>query len=648
MEAKSIMTASMALLITSLAVTARAPIEPSAVRREGQQKQLVAEGRAWVVEASDGKVLAYLVDGDTVVGARPCMKVMEWRIVPQWSKPSYHCAVCEEDGKVWMFPPGASSPDLLYDFKAGPGDEVVTDEGVWVDGYGYWGRVARTIDHIDHVTVDGRKFKRQFVNDEQGNLVDVWVEGVGGSSLFGQGLRDASPVLSCLMDGDEVFSKSDFTCAEAESAPFHRLLAVGKKWNQCHTDACTPAGDYAFDYEIKGDTVIGGVRHYKLFAHNYENKGGEKELGLLLEANKRVYSIWTDMPGNPNTLLYDFGIGEDEKPGFHYPLKVRSIVCDETRRGGNALRRLGMGYEPWPGSSDWNPVHHPLDWWVEGVGSSTDFIMPYAWAPSRHCRLESCTLDGDTLFTFDDFQIPVDVAPDMPEADYHPMLVEGKSWLYHYTLGHSDSGEMWQTAYEVTYTLRGDTVIGGVNYMKMYEEHEGRCHYHSAWREEGRKVHVAYPGKPDSLCYDYGLPYLGQAPYTLHDDIHEPLYLAAKDVVMAGGDYHNRFWFIDDMYEEGHCWVDGVGCENGLLYPDRPTNFYMPNWHFVSCTMPDGETITALDLMGGAVEYDGGIQKIASPTRHHDDGRAYDLGGRLVTSPIPGHVYIRNGRKYVK
>ena len=68
MEAKSIMTASMALLITSLAVTARAPIEPSAVRREGQQKQLVAEGRAWVVEASDGKVLAYLVDGGNVDG----------------------------------------------------------------------------------------------------------------------------------------------------------------------------------------------------------------------------------------------------------------------------------------------------------------------------------------------------------------------------------------------------------------------------------------------------------------------------------------------------------------------------------------------------------------------------------------------------
>ena len=119
-------------------------------------------------------------------------------------------------------------------------------------------------------------------------------------------------------------------------------------------------------------------------------------------------------------------------------------------------------------------------------------------------------------------------------------------------------------------------------------------------------------------------------------------------MIHVGGQYHTRSWFINDRYDEVSCWVDGVGCENGLIYPNHESTYYLPYWHFVSCTMPDGTVITAKDLQGKAVEYDSGIVELDATTLHLDNNRIYDLSGRVIEHPIPRHIYIKNGRKYVK
>ncbi len=627
---------------------------PILLYAQEEQRPFIQNVKAWIVVDKPSKpnyLRSYYLYGDTVIDSRSCVKIMEWILDRLSVRSSYYGSIYEEDGKVWLFPPRATTPDLLYDFKAEPGEKVVFDEGVWVEDWGYVGRKVYVIDRVDYLTVNGQRYRRQYVKNENGEQADIWIEGVGGPNLFCKGWPDENYVLSCLVDGNEVFSKDDFTRTEKEAAPYNRMLAVGKKWNLSYTDRVNPDNSYFFDYEIKSDTIIGGVRHFRLFSHNLDIKGDDKELGLLFEGNKRVYSIWTGL-SNPDKLLYDFGIHAGEKVNYHIINNVRSIECDEIRHDGNTLRRFWMGYEPYLSSSAWNPIHHALDWWVEGIGSSTDFIRPYLWTPARDFRLESCTLNGDTLFTYADFDIPEMAVPDMPEAPYHSMLAEGKSWLYHYTCGHSDpeTGEISRTEYDVTYTLRGDTVIGGREYRKMYEEHEGKCGYHSAWREDGRKIYAAYPNGRDSLCYDFGLPYLGQAPYTYQNGLYRAAYLATKDVIQAGGQYHTRCWFINDRFDEMSlgCWVDGFGSNNGLIYPHHETNYYLPYWHFVSCTMPDGTVITAKDLQGKAVEYDGGILELDATSLHLDNNRIYDLSGRVIEHPIPRHIYIKNGRKYVK
>ena len=630
---------------------------PILLYAQDERRPFIEEGKVWLVRV-DGQhnsdlIRSYCLDGDTVIDGHPCMRLMMHDILPQGNS-AYRGALREENGRVWRYAPEETAPVLLYDFTAEAGDEVVMREGELIEDDTYWGRIVYTIDHVDYVTVGDRQYKRQFVNDENGQFADVWVEGVGGLGVYFHGWTNYNYVLSCLVDGNVVFSKDDFTRTGKEAAPYHRMLAVGKKWNQSYTDRINPGNNYLFDYEIKGDTVIGGVRHFKVFSHNLDNKGEDKQLGLLLEIGRKIHCIITDKKGPillPNTLLYDFDLEKDGRMGFYYyPSYICVLDCDNIEYNGHSLRRLGMSYESNASTAAWNPINHPLAWWVEGFGSSSDFLRPYQWEPGHYYRLESCTLNGDTLFTYADFDIPEMAAPDMQEAPYHPMLAEGKSWLYHYTLGHSDpeTGEMSRTEYDVTYTLRGDTVIDGREYRKMYEEYEGKCLYHSAWREDGRKIYVAYPDSRDSLCYDYGLPYLGQAPYTYQNGLYYPAYLAAKDVIHVGGQYHTRSWFINDRYDEVSCWVDGVGCENGLIYPNHESTYYLPYWHFVSCTMPDGTVITAKDLQGKAVEYDGGIVELDATTLHLDNNRIYDLSGRVIEHPIPRHIYIKNGRKYVK
>ena len=112
-----------------------------------------------------------------------------------------------------------------------------------------------------------------------------------------------------------------------------------------------------------------------------------------------------------------------------------------------------------------------------------------------HVSLDDCTLDGEVLFTHDDFLIPKDEEQETKKAPYHPMFKEGKQWLYHYVyrqMGDDGLSVAAVTEYDVAYVVRGDTLIDGRHYHKLYREYEGNSEYDSAWREEGTSVYVVW------------------------------------------------------------------------------------------------------------------------------------------------------------
>ncbi|MBR1789611.1 MAG: serpin family protein [Bacteroidaceae bacterium] len=98
---------------------------------------------------------------------------------------------------------------------------------------------------------------------------------------------------------------------------------------------------------------------------------------------------------------------------------------------------------------------------------------------------------------------------DAKDTKLRPMLVEGKKWYYARHRYDEEKGK-YEYDYEVWYTLKGDTVIDGRQYKKMYRTDEltWKEVYFGAFREdeEGRVWHYdRYGDKQDAMACDVTL-----------------------------------------------------------------------------------------------------------------------------------------------
>ena len=101
-------------------------------------------------------------------------------------------------------------------------------------------------------------------------------------------------------------------------------------------------------------------------------------------------------------------------------------------------------------------------------------------------------------------------------APKRPMLVQGKTWTYiyhHITESETlrpDDPYKGHKLISMWYTLKGDTVIDGRQYMKMYRSDEVRAKetYYAAYREdeEGRVYMAEYRGEKDFKIIDFTEP----------------------------------------------------------------------------------------------------------------------------------------------
>lgn len=164
-----------------------------------------------------------------------------------------------------------------------------------------------------------------------------------------------------------------------------------------------------------------------------------------------------------------------------------------------------------------------------------------------------------------------------------PMLEQGKTWYYTYhhfeakgPYSEEDMREQYEeTTFPVAYTLRGDTLINGLQYMKMYryrdydEKHQS---FFAAFREEDGKVYVhldennAYiydevPG--DMLLIDFSLA-SGPAWWDV-----SPTFIV--DTVKANGKPFRRYHYREQrpdgsVYQLGFVGTEGVGFKDyGLV-----------------------------------------------------------------------------------
>ena len=154
-------------------------------------------------------------------------------------------------------------------------------------------------------------------------------------------------------------------------------------------------------------------------------------------------------------------------------------------------------------------------------------------------------------------------------APKRPMLVQGKTWEYVYH--HFEEKESPVTGpdhYEEDmwlswYTLEGDTIIDGRQYMKMYrrDQHNYEKVYYGAFREdeEGRVYQYDfYHDKKDTKLFDLNMDF---------DNLHRAETVIAE-AIKANGKLFNRYRYLNVLYTvDSYLGVEGVGYQKyGIMH----------------------------------------------------------------------------------
>ena len=152
----------------------------------------------------------------------------------------------------------------------------------------------------------------------------------------------------------------------------------------------------------------------------------------------------------------------------------------------------------------------------------------------------------------------------------HPMLVEGKSWVYdyHHFEEHEDEPTT-ETVYPARYTILGDTLIDNKSYYKMYREVDNKNTYYAAYREDGLKVFARFPLiNEDIIVADFEYSGLYD-PDGYGDNVSYSAVEEYVDYIEINGIKYRRHTYYEDNKENKLViGVEGIGyTKYGLQYP---------------------------------------------------------------------------------
>ena len=516
--------------------------------QESQYHPIAKEGKVWVGRLNNKysqmngySTVSFFIQGDTLIDNHLCKKV--WSQLQDEGKtaPVYHSAIHEENQQVFIYYANKTQPTLLCDFSAKVGDLFTIK-----DYYGSW-----QVEKIDTFYAAGQPLKRLYLNNTRNNNTEIWIEGVGPQMMWdyrkGNTIYSFLYFTSCIEDDKEICTYSDFD--KKETSSYQPILVDGKVWHHSYKNPRFPENNYTFSFSVKCDTVIGGLKHYRLYGHNVDNDRTDKYLATLFEVDKRVF-YWSLYLGRyGESLLYDFNLSAGERfQNFYADNYACNAPVDVVEAKG--VRRRCIGMELREGSVETGCIGY----WVEGIGSNALFYESYRWRPSGYIQLDSCTVKGEVIFTQDDFPALNSDSPELRKADYHPMFSEGKTWNYVYQV--LDEGTWTYTQTPIAYVIKGDTVVSGKKYVKMYQEMSGSSTLCALWREEDQKVFYAQ-GNGEVLFFDYGAPY--------HGETSENGYLQSTEIISAQDDLFTRYRTINESYGYDGVWFDGIGGVSGLI-----------------------------------------------------------------------------------
>lgn len=212
--------------------------------------------------------------------------------------------------------------------------------------------------------------------------------------------------------------------------------------------------------------------------------------------------------------------------------------------------------------------------------------------------------------------------------DYIPLVEDGKVW-------NMELVSTWQSwpDYGVVRTekweLKGDTVIGGVSYIKYYEDGV----YRGAMREADKKVYIYHRFDADnqeSLLYDFSMK---EGDRVSFNDIE--FVLASEDYIESGNMAFRQMKLADvNNTGEINYWIEGVGALEGPLNPFYSMRTGGVDISITSCYVDEkciySRLADGIDLPSAVIGKESLI---------------YDLHGRRLEQKPAKGIYIHNGKK---
>ena len=177
----------------------------------------------------------------------------------------------------------------------------------------------------------------------------------------------------------------------------------------------------------------------------------------------------------------------------------------------------------------------------------------------------------------------------MKAQDYHPIVEDGKQWnvLFSYPWSPPEP----QSKYTDIYKIEGDTLLGGVEYKKLYttrDEQLTNWQFCRALREEDRKVYM-YEGGNERMLYDFSMQ-VGDT-ICVYDDGngYQRCMVVSEIGETLVGDEPRQQIVLEYPFSETETWIEGIGSLYGIL--GSGSQFLVGGWTDLLCYYEDGDLI---------------------------------------------------------
>ena len=374
---------------------------------------------------------------------------------------------------------------------------------------------------------------------------------------------------------------ASFTGVQAQSgnlpSSISDFLTEGKRWNYQFINVKNLYDEEVvsdFYYEIKGDTLLNSMNCKKLYF--FDSIQGGKYVGAIYESLGRYYFV---EDGHDDARRIYYSTNESDLMEVTDNNDKQWIQCksDTVYVKGIFLRRHKYQIH----DTDLQDSYG-LTTMIEGIGTmygpviffDKDFYeMTVIVGGNNHnsIRFISCTLNGETIFTAEDFNAPAWQAN-------KSFMAEGKKWNFHYQ-------DLQGKEYDESLIIRGDTLIDSRYCKKLYN---GGNYQGAFYEEEGKVFFYHANTTTPELLYDFSLKAGG---IMLTGEEGKEICVEAVDNIQYKDYSYKKL--TTRVYDHGHdapstySWIEGVGGSGYLLHNQLMQDDY---YTLVSCEL-NGEVI---------------------------------------------------------